>query len=93
MSYVIFHKETTVIFPDYRKSYATKAAAKSALTRAATANKVTDKSKYDVAEVGFFRDNIEKVVTRKNLMSGKEIEVSVNTPAFMDPSCESYWSM
>ena len=93
MSYVIYHKETTVIYPDYRKSYATERAAKSALTKAATAGKVVDKSKYAIADRGYFADNIEKVVTRKKLMSGKEIQVSVNSPAFMDPSCESYWSM
>ena len=93
MSYVIYHKETTVIFPDYRKSYATERAAKSALTKAATSNKIADKSKYGIANTVDFRDNIEKHVTRKNLMSGKEIDVAVNTPTYMDPSCESYWSM
>ena len=28
-----------------------------------------------------------------NLMSGKEIEIDVNTPACCDPSTETYWSM
>lgn len=28
-----------------------------------------------------------------NMMSGKEIEIDVNTPACCDPSTETYWSM
>jgi len=35
--------------------------------------------------------NLTKKVT--NLNSGKEIEISINTPACCDPSTETYWSM
>ena len=35
--------------------------------------------------------NLTKKVT--NLMSGKEIEISINTPLCCDPSSETYWSM
>jgi hypothetical protein len=31
--------------------------------------------------------------TVKNLMSGKEIEIPVDTPRSCDPSSETYWSM
>jgi hypothetical protein len=35
--------------------------------------------------------NLTKKVT--SLSSGKEIEISINTPACCDPSTETYWSM
>ena len=35
--------------------------------------------------------HLTKKVT--NLMSGKEIEISINTPNCCDPSSETYWSM
>ena len=31
--------------------------------------------------------------TVKNLMSGKEIQIAVDTPLCCDPSSETYWSM
>lgn len=34
-----------------------------------------------------------KMVTRRNMMSGLEYEEAENTPAFLSPACESYWSM
>ncbi|AMQ66044.1 hypothetical protein AAY80_211 [Stenotrophomonas phage vB_SmaS-DLP_6] len=39
--------------------------------------------------------NSEFRTTKKviNMMSGKEIEIDVNTPACCDPSTETYWSM
>ena len=36
---------------------------------------------------------VEPMVTRRNMMSGEEYQESINTPCFMSPSCESYWSM
>jgi hypothetical protein len=29
----------------------------------------------------------------KNLMSGKEIDIDIDTPNYCDPSSEAYWSM
>ena len=36
-----------------------------------------------------------KIPTKKvrNLMSGEEVEISVDTPRCCDPSSETYWSM
>lgn len=31
--------------------------------------------------------------TVANLMSGKEIEIAIDTPIYCDPSSETYWSM
>lgn len=48
---------------------------------------------YAIAEAGDFHDNIEKMVTRVNLMSRKEYEERANTPRYCSPASESYWSM
>ena len=92
MSYVIFHKETTILFGD-NKTFKTIGAAKSAITRAVTNGDIIDREKYGIAGTVDFRNNIEKQMERTNLMSGEKYTEAVNTPAFMSPSCESYWSM
>lgn len=48
---------------------------------------------FAIAEITDFHNNIEKQVTRTNLMSGKEYQEPLNTECYMSPSCESYWSM
>lgn len=90
MPYVIYHKETTVLFNTVK--YATEGAAKAEITRQVKKGKIIDREKYGIAEARDFFHNIEKQVTRRNLMSGKEFMIGVNTPSYMDPSMESYWS-
>ena len=46
-----------------------------------------------IAEAEYYAKNIEKFVTRKNLMTGATYEESVNTPNYMSPASEAYWSM
>ena len=97
MSYVIYDKETTRV-PAFAwdvgvKYFKTPGAAKTALTRAVKAGKVEDKNLYAVAEAKDFHENIEKWVTRANLMSKKEFKEPINTPYFCSPSSETYWSM
>ena len=46
-----------------------------------------------IAEADYYTKNIEKFVTRKNMMSGQEYTESVNTPNYMSPASEAYWSM
>jgi len=50
------------------------------------------KEDFSIAEIGDFRDNIEKLVTRKNLMSGKDYQEPVNTHGCVSPASETYWS-
>lgn len=38
-------------------------------------------------------NNIEAQEEVTNMMSGKKFKQSVNTPSFMSPASESYWSM
>lgn len=84
--YCIYNVESTKLYT--RKYYKTPAAAKAAITRAAL-----DKTEWAFAEVKYFRDCIEKMVTRTNLMSGKEFQESANTPYYCSPASETYWSM
>lgn len=107
--YYIYEKSSTYIMgktgsdgvtrPDHRKSYATLGAAKAALTRICKAENLlpTDPNyalfRYDIAASAFFHQNIEKSRKTTNMMSGKEIVEPVNTPNYMSPSSESYWSM
>jgi len=87
--------------PDHRQSYKTMAAAKAALTRIAKAEGLleTDPNhavyRYGIAEAGYFHKTIEKQVKRKVLegFGGKEYYEPVNTPNYMSPSSETYWSM
>lgn len=46
-----------------------------------------------VAELSYYKANIEKMVERVNLMSGNKFMESVNTPYYCSPSSETYWSM
>ena len=87
--------------PDHRQSYKTMAAAKAALTRICKAEGLlpTDPNyalyRYAIAEAAYFHSTIEKKVKRKVLegFGGKEYYEPVNTPSYMSPSSESYWSM
>jgi hypothetical protein len=48
---------------------------------------------YGVASVEDYRSQVVRMVTRKNLLSGKEYQEASNTPGFCSPSSEAYWSM
>ena len=94
MSYVIYHKETTKLIhgTNRQKTYRTERAAKAARTRFINVTGY-NADEYAIAETSDFFNNIEKQVVRRNLMSGEDYLEPVNTPAYMSPACESYWSM
>ena len=86
--------------PDHRKSYKTHAAAQAALTRMSKRYRADLKEtvndpqyRYGIAEANYFHTTIEKSRTRTNMMSKVEYTESVNTPNYMSPSSEAYWSM
>ena len=94
MAYIVYNKETTktIRAKAYGKEYyATEAAAKAFLTRMVKMG--YRKEDFAVAEIGDFRANIEKYENVTNLMSGKQVSQSVNTPLSCDVSSETYWSM
>ena len=106
--YYIYNRKTSAIKKIVRRrpyrvteSYKTMGAARAALTRLCKASDLcpTDPEypqfKYGIAEAEYYHENIEKFewVTPMMSQSGKKIRVSVNTPNYMNPACESYWSM
>jgi hypothetical protein len=97
MGYIVYHKATTAIPVTLRrKVYKTHGAAQAWITRQGK-GMIEDadhpKFIYAIAEVEYYTKHIERQVKRVNLMSGEEYMESINTPSYMSPACESYWSM
>jgi hypothetical protein len=46
-----------------------------------------------IVDLETYRSEIEEQIEVTNMMTGKKFKESVNTPSFMSPSSESYWSM
>ena len=107
--FYIYEKSSTFIIgkpdvngvakPDHMQTYKTMVAAKAGLTRICKASGLlpTDVNypefRFAISEVGKFHTDIEKSVTKKNMMNGKEFSEKVNTPHYCSPSSESFWSM
>ena len=94
------NSRTGEVRPDHRKSYKTMSAAQAALTRmskryrADMLESVNDPQyRYGIAEANYFHTTIEKSRTVKNMMNGAAIQETVNTPGYMSPRSEAYWSM
>lgn len=89
MSFVIYHKETTVLHTNRRRDrWKTEASAKAERTRSKL-----DPDTYLIEDAPTFFNTIEKTKVVKSLMSGKPVTIPVNTPGHCDPSTERYWSM
>ena len=93
-------QRTGMVRPDHRQCYKTMAAAKAALTkmskryRADLLETVNDPVfRYGIAEAEYFHKIIEKGVMKRNIMNGNDYFETVNTPNYMSPSSETYWSM
>ena len=91
---------TGEVRPDHRQCYKTMAAAKAALTRmskryrADLLESVNDPLfRYGIAEAEYFHKTIEKSRTRTNIMNNQQFSEKVNTPGYLSPASESYWSM
>lgn len=93
MAFVIYNKVTTRILGGCDRSFKTEPAAKAGLTRATNSGDVSDRELYSIAEKQYFHTNIEQQVERTNLMSGKTFLEPINTPPYLSPAYESYWSM
>ncbi len=107
--YYIYEKSSTYIMgkpdrngvtrPDHRKSYKTLGAAEAALTRICKAENLFPSDpnyarfRYGIAASAFFHQNIEKSRTRTNIMNNQQFSEKVNTPGYLSPASESYWSM
>ena len=93
-------QRTGEVRPDHRKAYKTMAAASAALTRMSKRYRADLKEtvndpqyRYGIAEANYFHSTIEKSRTRTNMMSKVQYTESVNTPNYMSPASEAYWSM
>ena len=92
---------TGVVRADHSKAYKTQAAAQAALTRmskryrADMLESVNDPQyRFGVADANYFHTTIEKSVKKTSLMDKtKTFMETVNTPGYMSPSSEAYWSM
>jgi hypothetical protein len=93
MTFYIYDVETTRVLGRFG-GYKTERAAKAGITKLIGTN---DHSVIEgvvaIADSVTFVTKIEKQEIRKNLMSGKEFSQPVNTPIYLDPSSETYWSM
>ena len=89
MSYVVYNKQTT---RTARRSNGDEFFA-TAATAQRHSNRYLNPNDYAVAEYADFRANIELKVERTNMMSGQKYMESVNTPNYMSPASEAYWSM
>ena len=79
--FVVYHVESTMENCRYQhRGHAVRKAAKLG-------------AKYAVASLEEYNKDVVKMVTKVNMMTGKEFQIASNTPAYCDPSCESYWSM
>ncbi len=95
--------QTGEVRPDHSKAYKTISAATAALTRmskryrADLLESVNDPVyRHGIAEAEMFHTFIEKSRTVYSLMDEakeKPITQPVNTPSYMSPASESYWSM
>jgi len=97
MTHIIYRKSDSRIMSHRRSGkqyYESERLAKGALTKMLNAGHLAgERDEYDVAELDDYRTNIEQYETVINIMSGKEVRQSVNTPRCCDPSSELYWSM
>lgn len=94
MSFVIYHIETTrLIGNNLSPAHKSERAAKCARTRYLKANPEVNPEELAIADYSDFHNNIEKMVERKNRMTGEMYMERVNTPSCCSPSSELYWSM
>ena len=96
MSYVVFETATTRFAGKKAKYndpiFPTIAAAKSHMARLIKSGKY-NAEQLAVADRSYFHDEIEQIVERTNLMSGKVFFERINVPHYCSPSSETYWSM
>mgnify|MGYP000997356248 FL=1 len=93
-------QRTGEVRPDHRKAYKTMSAAQAALTRMSKRYRADLKEtvndpvyRYGIAEAAYFHTSIERSRTVRNMMSDVEFSEPVNTPNYMSPRSEAYWSM
>lgn len=95
MGFVVYNVETTAIVrrkPFYDAIFKSMGAAKACKTRLVKEGKYTAEQ-LEVADQVIYQTLIEGTVERTNMMTGKTYRESVNTPNYMSPASEAYWTM
>jgi len=93
MQFLVYNTDTSAITDG---PFKTNSAAKASITRASKKHFLKNGTKLKnraVAESTYYYANIEQMVTRKNMMTGKDYQESINTPISCSPASETYWSM
>jgi len=83
--FVVYHIQST----QSEKYYENEGGAKRGRT---CLNKKAGAEKYAYASIEDYNNNVVKMITVRNLMSGKEVQIPSNTPWSCRVDSESYWS-
>jgi len=87
--YVVYNIDTTRLVVRKRNVYLNTFKSKGAATRAR--NQQTNPEEYAITDSVNFFANVEKMVTRRNSMTGKDFQERINTPYSCSPASEAYW--
>lgn len=86
--FLIYDRDTKIVIA---KNYRTEHGAKIASGRMMNSNKFLH-SNLAVSDMKTFYTSIEPMVERTNMMTGKTYMEPLNTPIYLSPSSETYWS-
>ena len=94
--FVVYHVASTMhkksfYFEHHASALAAKLNEREARHAAYSSN--VSEAAYAVATVEHYKTHVVHMVTRRNLITGLEYEEPSNTPGYMSPSSEAYWSM
>jgi hypothetical protein len=84
-TYTVYHIKSTSL----KKEYVRKADA----VRYANILNKKKPGEYAWSDRHHYEKNVVHLVTRKNIMTGQLFTEASNTPHFMSPAFETYWSM
>ena len=90
--FIVYHIKSTMEKARYRRAHD----AKRLVAKLNAAQSDWDRNHiggYAYTDSADYNTNVVRMVTRVNLLSGKEYQEASNTPGFMSPSSEAYWSM
>lgn len=91
-SFTVFHIKSTMEKTTFKREVA----AKNLVAKLNAALSDWDRKNiggYMYSTTEDYNTKIVHMVTRVNLRSGLEYQELSNTPCYMSPACESYWSM
>jgi len=87
--FTVYHIASTM----ESKSFHREQDAKRLTNKLNVGNQMFKPNSFAYTTVEKYRTEVVHMVTKINMMSGKEYQEASNTPSYMSPACESYWSM